>query len=125
MDPSTSQESTLISDTGHSSVDLCLRIRYKSSPNIAWVKYWGKYNEDYILPLNDSLGLTLNSDDLATITICSFSKQHNVDLFILNGEECSIGLRMRTVLNRVREKAYELYKGKISSAEWSLHHFKV
>ena len=45
-----------------------LKVRYESSPNIAWVKYWGKYHEDYILPINDSLGLTLNSNDLSTTT---------------------------------------------------------
>lgn len=38
-----------------------LKAKYRSSPNIAWVKYWGKYDEDYILPINDSLGVTLNS----------------------------------------------------------------
>lgn len=38
-----------------------LKAKYRSSPNIAWVKYWGKYDEDYILPINDSLGCTLNS----------------------------------------------------------------
>lgn len=37
-----------------------LKVSYRSSPNIAWVKYWGKYDEDYIIPINDSLGLTLN-----------------------------------------------------------------
>ena len=52
-----------------------LKVRYRSSPNIAWVKYWGKYDEDFILPINDSLGLTLNPDDICTKTDIVFSDQ--------------------------------------------------
>ena len=49
-------------------------MRYRSSPNIAWVKYWGKFDEDYILPINDSLGVTLNSDHINTETTIVFAK---------------------------------------------------
>ncbi len=50
-----------------------LKAKYRSSPNIAWVKYWGKFDEDYILPINDSLGLTLNQEDINTETTIKFS----------------------------------------------------
>jgi diphosphomevalonate decarboxylase len=56
-----------------------LTIRYRSAPNIALVKYWGKYDEDEILPINDSIGITLNSDDLSTITTCAFLKEIDKD----------------------------------------------
>lgn len=60
-----------------------LKVVYKSSPNIAWVKYWGKYDEDYILPINDSLGVTLNSDDIYTQTTVTFTNRiqsHSIKL---------------------------------------------
>lgn len=64
---------------------LILKATYKSSPNIAWVKYWGKFNEDYILPINDSLGVTLNSRDIYTITTITFSSEIKEDQLVLNG----------------------------------------
>ena len=61
-----------------------LAVTYRSSPNIAWIKYWGKYNEEYILPINDSLGLTLNSEDISTKTFITFSKEIPENILILN-----------------------------------------
>lgn len=61
-----------------------LKVTYRSSPNIAWVKYWGKFNEDHILPINDSLGVTLSSDDICTETTITFSKQNTENTIILN-----------------------------------------
>ena len=47
---------------------------YKCAPNIALLKYWGKLEkETYNLPLNSSLSLTLDPDQVTsetTITIC-------------------------------------------------------
>jgi diphosphomevalonate decarboxylase len=75
--------------SGKAQNSLC--IRYRSAPNIALVKYWGKYDEDEILPINDSLGVTLNTQDLSTITTCSFSSNANADHFWLNGKLIDIG----------------------------------
>jgi diphosphomevalonate decarboxylase len=70
-----------------SKLENTLSIRYRSAPNIALIKYWGKYDEDEILPINDSVGLTLNTDDLSTITTCAFSNSIKEDEFWLNGKK--------------------------------------
>jgi diphosphomevalonate decarboxylase len=40
---------------------------YKVAPNIALIKYWGKLNVDLNIPLNGSLSLTLDENDIYTI----------------------------------------------------------
>lgn len=103
-----------------------LSIRYRSAPNIALVKYWGKYDEEEILPINDSIGITLNTDDLSTITTCAFLKDINNDEFWLNGKLIEIGGRMKKVLEKIRaaarkSKAFE----HLSEEEWNQFHFQI
>ncbi|MDN6639278.1 MAG: diphosphomevalonate decarboxylase [Tetragenococcus sp.] len=52
--------------------------------NIALIKYWGKKDQQLILPMNSSLSLTL--DAFYTETSVSFSKDYTQDLFYLDGE---------------------------------------
>lgn len=54
----------------------------KAYTNIALIKYWGKQDEDLIIPSNSSLSLTL--DAFYTITNVSFSKNNQKDRFYLN-----------------------------------------
>ena len=51
--------------------------------NIALIKYWGKKNEELILPMNNSLSLTL--DAFYTETEVIFSDSYMVDEFYLDG----------------------------------------
>lgn len=51
--------------------------------NIALIKYWGKKNEELILPMNNSLSLTL--DAFYTKTEVIFSDSYMVDEFYLDG----------------------------------------
>lgn len=52
----------------------------KAHSNIALVKYWGKKDEELIIPFNNSISLTL--DEFYTITEVKFADK---DEFILNG----------------------------------------
>lgn len=57
-----------------------------SPVNMAVIKYWGKRDEDLILPLNDSLSLTLNQKDLKSHTTVYLSKDLKEDELWLNGK---------------------------------------
>lgn len=61
-----------------------MRATAKAQTNIALIKYWGKRNEELILPTNNSLSVTL--DGLYTETTVHFKEQLEQDKFILNNE---------------------------------------
>jgi diphosphomevalonate decarboxylase len=48
--------------------DIGLSISATSPINIALVKYWGKVDEELIIPANSSLSITINKDDLCSKT---------------------------------------------------------
>lgn len=52
--------------------------------NIALIKYWGKKNETLILPMNNSLSLTL--DAFYTETEILFSEEFTEDRFYLDDQ---------------------------------------
>ena len=76
--------------------------KYSTSPNIALIKYWGKLDEEEIIPLNASLGVTLDQQDLRTITKLTFSDKYAEDQIILNGQEHKINARVRKILSFFR-----------------------
>lgn len=54
--------------------------------NIAVIKYWGKRDEELILPMNSSLSGTLNQDELSTTTTVYASTSFKKDSIILNDD---------------------------------------
>lgn len=64
-----------------------MRATAKAHTNIALIKYWGKRNEELILPTNNSLSVTL--DGFYTKTTVHFKEQLKQDTFILNDETIS------------------------------------
>ncbi|NXT25652.1 MVD1 decarboxylase, partial [Syrrhaptes paradoxus] len=59
--------------------------------NIAVIKYWGKRDNDLILPINSSLSVTLHQDQLKTTTTAAASRDFTEDRLWLNGEEADAG----------------------------------
>lgn len=76
----------------------------KAHTNIALIKYWGKSNESLIIPMNNSLSLTL--DGFYTTTTVEFDRGLSADTFTLEGEEVTSTQynRVHEFLNFVREK---------------------
>ena len=56
----------------------------RAHTNIALIKYWGKRDDELILPMNSNLSLTL--DRFYSETQISFSKDIVEDCFQLDGE---------------------------------------
>src|SRR5699024_10338422 len=81
------------------------RATAKAHTNIALIKYWGKRNEELILPTNNSLSVTL--DGFYTETTVEFNDQLKEDQFILNDEKIT-GVayeRVTNYLNLIRQFA--------------------
>jgi diphosphomevalonate decarboxylase len=77
----------------------------QASPNIALIKYWGKKNEDLILPDNDSLSITLDLNDIHSHTTISTSSSMTSDVFYFDGvQQVALSGRMKKVLDEVRRR---------------------
>ncbi len=66
---------------------ISLKIHGKGPINIALIKYWGKEDEKEIIPLNNSISVTLDMDYFYTDTYAELilDDQKNQELF-LNGQ---------------------------------------
>lgn len=74
--------------------------------NIAVLKYWGKRDEELILPVNSSLSVTLHQQDLRTQTTVAASAAFGRDAIWLNGKEERIDARrLQNCLRAMRARA--------------------
>ncbi|XP_069843967.1 diphosphomevalonate decarboxylase [Dipodomys merriami] len=74
--------------------------------NIAVIKYWGKRDEELILPINSSLSVTLSQDQLKTTTTAAISTDFTEDRIWLNGREEDVGQpRLQACLREIRRLA--------------------
>jgi diphosphomevalonate decarboxylase len=65
--------------------------------NIAVIKYWGKRDEVRILPVNDSISVTLDPDHLCTVTTVAVSPAFDRDRMWLNGKVHSLHFPSRSL----------------------------
>lgn len=88
-----------------------------ANANIALIKYWGKRDEQLILPYTSSLSLTLS--DLYTQTAVNFSDDFSEDSVTLDGENLlpssTTFRRVISMLDLVREKAGISTKARVES----------
>lgn len=83
--------------------------------NIAFIKYWGNFNDDLRLPMNGSISMTL--DRLRTVTTVEFSPALAEDEIEVDGVEPSLSAKARIVahLDRLRGLAGEPLKARVAS----------
>ncbi|CAK9180645.1 unnamed protein product [Ilex paraguariensis] len=95
----------------------------QTATNIAVIKYWGKRDETLILPINDSISVTLDPAHLCTTTTVAVSPSFEKDRMWLNGKEISLsGDRYQNCLREIRSCASDVEdekKGiKITKKDW-------
>eukprot|EP01062_Namystynia_karyoxenos_P022398 TRINITY_DN18586_c0_g1_i1.p1 TRINITY_DN18586_c0_g1~~TRINITY_DN18586_c0_g1_i1.p1 ORF type:complete len:415 (+),score=169.57 TRINITY_DN18586_c0_g1_i1:94-1245(+) len=73
--------------------------------NIAFIKYWGKTDEELIIPTNDSFSITLSTNRFRTKTSILTGPEQERDELFLNGKRVDFGSsgRLFNVLKAVRE----------------------
>lgn len=103
---------------------------FTSPTNIAVIKYWGKNDPVLNTPLNSSASLTLDQDDLHTITTIAASKNFADDSLWINGVETKINGRGIAVLREIRAIASDKYDEKtgelvVKKEDWSQYHVRI
>ncbi|WP_220752076.1 diphosphomevalonate decarboxylase [Apilactobacillus xinyiensis] len=78
-------------------------ITARAHTNIALIKYWGKKNDDLIIPNNNSLSLTLN--EFYTETSVKFDSSLSKDLVLLDDHDISDSNQIINFLDIIRTKA--------------------
>ncbi|XP_054730440.1 diphosphomevalonate decarboxylase [Anastrepha obliqua] len=90
--------------------------------NIALIKYWGKRDEDLILPINDSLSVTLSTDEMCAKTTIAASASFKCHLMWLNGEEVPFEENPRTMRCLKEIQRLAVAKGQLKfPIDWKLH----
>ena len=86
-----------------------------ANSNTALIKYWGKQDEELILPMNNSISLTV--DSLSTKTTVEFSDKFTKDQFFLNEEIQAGTVEKRVIkhLDLLRSEANKNTKAKVMS----------
>ncbi|KAL0382737.1 UNVERIFIED_CONTAM: Diphosphomevalonate decarboxylase 2 [Sesamum calycinum] len=107
-----------------------LAVTAQTPTNIAVIKYWGKRDEELILPINDSISVTLDPDHLCTTTSVAVSPAFTHDRMWLNGKEVSLsGGRYQNCLRELRSRASDVedeQKGvKITKKDWEKLHVHI
>ncbi|THU50117.1 hypothetical protein C4D60_Mb06t16690 [Musa balbisiana] len=102
----------------------------RTPTNIAVIKYWGKRDEALILPVNDSISVTLDPDHLSATTTVAVSPTFDRDRMWLNGKEIPLsGDRFQSCLREIRKLADDVEDEKkgirIQKDDWQKLHVHI
>ncbi|KRM88120.1 diphosphomevalonate decarboxylase [Lacticaseibacillus thailandensis] len=92
-----------------------LKVTARAHTNIALIKYWGKADQQLILPANSSVSLTL--DRFYADTTVGFTDQPGPDRFVLDGrlQDAAATHRVHAFLDLVRQQAHIHGAARVSS----------
>ncbi|XP_055931069.1 diphosphomevalonate decarboxylase-like [Argiope bruennichi] len=77
--------------------------------NIAVIKYWGKKDEKLILPINDSVSVTLSEKEMCAKTTVACSEHFECHRMWLNGKEQDIQApRLQNCIKELKKRARNL-----------------
>lgn len=83
-------------------------------PNVAFIKYWGRKDEDLRLPTNGSLSMNLS--EMTTTTTVEFSDSFTEDIVVIDNQQNEAeSKRVIEHLNRIRKCANISLKAKVVS----------
>ncbi|CAL9119780.1 unnamed protein product [Musa textilis] len=102
----------------------------RTPTNIAVIKYWGKRDEALILPVNDSISVTLDPDHLSATTTVAVCPTFDRDRMWLNGKEIPLsGDRFQSCLREIRKLADDVEDEKkgirIRKDDWQKLHVHI
>ncbi|KAJ8675964.1 hypothetical protein QAD02_011750 [Eretmocerus hayati] len=81
-------------------------VTFATSINMSVIKYWGKRNEELVLPMNGSIGLTMDSEHLCAKTTIEINPEFKEDRIWLNGkEETMQNPRLQNCLREIKKRA--------------------
>ncbi|GJQ71125.1 hypothetical protein Trydic_g1029 [Trypoxylus dichotomus] len=89
--------------------------------NIAVIKYWGKRDNELILPINDSISSTLDTNQMCAKTTIMASPNFTENKIWLNGKEENFdGARLQSCLKEIKKRVHEDRKeGDV--IDWNIH----
>ncbi|KAI4347902.1 hypothetical protein L6164_008677 [Bauhinia variegata] len=107
-----------------------LMVTAQAPTDFSVIKYWGKRDETLILPVNDSIGVTLDPSHLCATTTVAVSPSFRKDRMWLNGKEISLsGERYQNCLREIRNRASDIEDKKrgikIRKEEWGKLHLHI
>jgi mevalonate pyrophosphate decarboxylase len=78
-------------------------VTFECAPNIALIKYWGKSNEELVLPLNGSISITLDHNVMCSKTSLMLIKKKR--------EESNKDVKIQIWLNKVKQEFIDSMNG--------------
>ncbi|GMR36513.1 hypothetical protein PMAYCL1PPCAC_06708, partial [Pristionchus mayeri] len=94
------------------------RITVVAHPNIALIKYWGKASEKEMIPLNDSISLTIECFHATTTLIARRVNEgeESGDTVSINGVDIGLNTRFHRVFKSVRDLLSDRWSFSVSSS---------